>query len=500
MLTITHARREGPTVKGKTAAAGAAGVSQETLFNEFAGLLERIAEALVASQQGCGESHAAPPPITRDGSPRPSAEGKALSSTTGQGAVERPQVASTEQESREVCAPEQEEAGETEQDSDEVVDGDSHTPTQEHAAAVDAGAVEQVAAQVIPERTICQQSEATCSRELSTVTEQGAGDEAEAPQEEVPEEVAAAASTQLQSTTANSTKEASQHSVQATQVAQAHSSEGDVSEQDKGTIEEKHTEDPFVEGVAKVFERAERVSGELDDQPQSRGRGAESPASSPLAQAVGVLGNAAGTELRGSPAQGTTQGAARSREIDLITAKLGEAKGVLAHLNSGSGANGPQRGASEELRTKPLTRLQSANTFERVEKALKEVSRSRDGKTISVRLDPPELGSVKIDVSLRDGALHARIVTESSQVNLMLKERAHELQQLLRKLGVDAQSVAVSVVSDEGTSGNSAFFASERESSRNEQERSEARSESTVVEGGGTGIVDSSAIIDHWVA
>jgi flagellar hook-length control protein FliK len=86
-----------------------------------------------------------------------------------------------------------------------------------------------------------------------------------------------------------------------------------------------------------------------------------------------------------------------------------------------------------------------SRTMERVESALKEVARAKDGKTISVRLDPPELGTVKIDVSLRDGALHARIVAETPQVTTLLKEKSQELVQIMRKLGLQVEKVSVAV-------------------------------------------------------
>jgi len=98
--------------------------------------------------------------------------------------------------------------------------------------------------------------------------------------------------------------------------------------------------------------------------------------------------------------------------------------------------------------SKELSRTQSLRALEMVETALKEATRSKDGKSISFRLDPPQLGQVKVDVSLRDGALHARIVAESPEVNQMLRERGHELQGMLRGLGLNVDKVSVSITSD----------------------------------------------------
>jgi flagellar hook-length control protein FliK len=100
-------------------------------------------------------------------------------------------------------------------------------------------------------------------------------------------------------------------------------------------------------------------------------------------------------------------------------------------------------------RGKPLTRPQVTRMLERVESTLKEAARGRDGKTISLHLEPVDLGKVKVDVSLREGTLHARISPENPQVVQALREHAHELQGALRKLGLEVDSVTVSVTAED---------------------------------------------------
>jgi flagellar hook-length control protein FliK len=100
-------------------------------------------------------------------------------------------------------------------------------------------------------------------------------------------------------------------------------------------------------------------------------------------------------------------------------------------------------------RSKPLTRPQVTRMLERVESTLKEAARGRNGKTISLHLEPVDLGKVKVDVSLREGVLHARISPENQQVVHALREHAHELQGALRKLGLEVDSVTVSVTAEE---------------------------------------------------
>jgi flagellar hook-length control protein FliK len=132
-----------------------------------------------------------------------------------------------------------------------------------------------------------------------------------------------------------------------------------------------------------------------------------------------------------------------------------------AEARGTKGGNQPIQGVSNALEAKAttgeggssraaksLTRPQVARMLERVESTLKEAARSRDGKTISLRLEPVDLGRVKVDVSLRDGNLHARIAPENQQVMQALREHSHELQGALRKLGLNVDTVSVSVTAD----------------------------------------------------
>jgi flagellar hook-length control protein FliK len=154
-----------------------------------------------------------------------------------------------------------------------------------------------------------------------------------------------------------------------------------------------------------------------------------------------------------------------------------------------------------------------ARMMERVESTLKEAARSRDGKTLSLKLEPVDLGKVKVDVSLRDGALHARISPENQQVMQGLREHAHELQGALRKLGLDVDSVSVSITADEFrgelTSDQGAFDGSSFQQERNNmpQDRSQL-AENTIGNklaeslnaGGQSKVSKVLEMVDHWIA
>jgi flagellar hook-length control protein FliK len=170
--------------------------------------------------------------------------------------------------------------------------------------------------------------------------------------------------------------------------------------------------------------------------------------------------------------------------------------------------------ASEQsARSRPTTRPQLTRMLERVESTLKEVARSRDGKTISLKLEPVDLGRVKVDVSLRDGVLHARISPDSQQVMTALREHAHELQGTLRKLGLEVDSVTVSVTADEfsnqmnggnGGANSGSSFRDERHNMPNSgiqvPENMNGNELAAGVLGNTEGTSSAALIEDHWVA
>jgi flagellar hook-length control protein FliK len=123
---------------------------------------------------------------------------------------------------------------------------------------------------------------------------------------------------------------------------------------------------------------------------------------------------------------------------------------------SGVGATAEPRAAQNDGAprvAKYLNRATSQKMMERIETALKEAARSRDGKTITLRLDPMQLGQVKCDVSMRDGLLHARITPQNQDVVNAVREHAHELQTALRRLGLNVDRVTVQVLSEKDTGG-----------------------------------------------
>jgi flagellar hook-length control protein FliK len=62
-----------------------------------------------------------------------------------------------------------------------------------------------------------------------------------------------------------------------------------------------------------------------------------------------------------------------------------------------------------------------------------------------VRLDPPELGSVTVRLSMRGEQMYARVVPENSEVETVLRERAQEIVQALSNSGVKAENINLTI-------------------------------------------------------
>ena len=215
---------------------------------------------------------------------------------------------------------------------------------------------------------------------------------------------------------------------------------------------------------------------------------------------------AADTQVRIAPAsQPSHLMASIVKEISSVTA-TGPSQGSnsLPGFASLFKSNESGKEATTKKAEQPLPRAVQTKTIERIEDALREVARSKDGKTISLRLDPPELGTVKIEVTVKDGTLSAKIVSESSQVTQVIRDKAFELQSVLRKLGLSVERVQVSVGQElqyQDTAGQSFSSNAQSRDGRASEEKSGASLTdlfSGIADGSST--TKNEVVDDHWVA
>lgn len=189
-----------------------------------------------------------------------------------------------------------------------------------------------------------------------------------------------------------------------------------------------------------------------------------SPGTEPSAEGAGDdVSGVSGTSSRGDAASLMSVGSSQHPLSDPggISGVLGKggatptsaaSHGVgIASLDAGFHVEGAHsHGKTAKPEAVPQSRLSKA--VEQVEAAMKEIVRGKQTRMVSLRLDPPSLGKVQVDVSLKNGTLHARLVPESSDVGNVLRERSHELHGALRKLGLAVDTVVVSVSTGEQAS------------------------------------------------
>jgi hypothetical protein len=168
---------------------------------------------------------------------------------------------------------------------------------------------------------------------------------------------------------------------------------------------------------------------------------ADSPAAA--VEGTGAAGGVSG--------RGTRQGVGESMRLGPSPAAEALAMGVAqaGHSEAGDGIDplllgeGPNAQQSRE----PVERSRIIRAIARIEKSLKGLVDTKEAKSVSLRLDPPSLGSMTVEISFRDGELHARLAPELPQVAAVLRERSHELHAALRKMGLSVDQVRVSIES-----------------------------------------------------
>jgi flagellar hook-length control protein FliK len=112
-------------------------------------------------------------------------------------------------------------------------------------------------------------------------------------------------------------------------------------------------------------------------------------------------------------------------------------------------------GRSEEQKSSKVTSKKDFQlAVQKIEDALKEAVAAKDGKSISLKIEQPTLGPIKLDITLKDGSLYARIVVESQQVGNALREKSQEIIESLKKLGLGVDSINVFI----GSSSNNESF------------------------------------------
>ncbi|MGC4003564.1 MAG: flagellar hook-length control protein FliK [Pirellulales bacterium] len=98
---------------------------------------------------------------------------------------------------------------------------------------------------------------------------------------------------------------------------------------------------------------------------------------------------------------------------------------------------------TRETQRDGLNEVDRVRLVQRVSRAFQTIG--SDGGEMKIRLSPPELGAVKLEVSLRDGTLIARMETETAAAKTVLLDNLPQLRERLAEQNVRIESFEVDV-------------------------------------------------------
>jgi|GEM_PF-3848776 len=112
-------------------------------------------------------------------------------------------------------------------------------------------------------------------------------------------------------------------------------------------------------------------------------------------------------------------------------------------LRSDLSAGGEKAGKASVSETS-LPRSQQAEIINRVRAIAMQTAQGNNLSSITLHLDPQDLGSMTVKVTQRGDQLFARIIPESQEVEAMLRNRSQDVVQALTASGFKAENVTVS--------------------------------------------------------
>ena len=164
-------------------------------------------------------------------------------------------------------------------------------------------------------------------------------------------------------------------------------------------------------------------------------------------------------------------------EIPAISTTSAETPTPPNHLRGpqipGSFANRFEAAANERKSTDALNGVDRTRFVQRVARAFQRVGET-EGE-IRLRLSPPELGAVKLEVSLRDGAMVARMETETTTARNLLMDNLPQLKERLAEQNVRIETFEVEV--RDQSRQDSAEDAKEQLRQQQDQQRNRLRGE-----------------------
>lgn len=144
------------------------------------------------------------------------------------------------------------------------------------------------------------------------------------------------------------------------------------------------------------------------------------------------------------------------KRLNVLVAKSGIDTPVGALLGN------IERPASRPVKASPLAELASkkaAEIVEKVKEAIAQATKSRDGSSLVLNLNPKDLGEVVVKVQQRDDQIFAKISPKAPEVQEVIRAKIDEIVKVLTAAGFKAENVHISVGSSFDLADNGARFA-----------------------------------------
>ncbi|MBP9837622.1 MAG: flagellar hook-length control protein FliK [Proteobacteria bacterium] len=110
------------------------------------------------------------------------------------------------------------------------------------------------------------------------------------------------------------------------------------------------------------------------------------------------------------------------------------------------GLNSSEKNVSAKVKQtfSSLLSRYGSEAVEKVKELISQASKSKDNNTLTLKLDPQDLGKITVKVTQRDSQVFARVIPENKEVEQYLREKASELHSVLTSVGFKADQIHIS--------------------------------------------------------
>ncbi len=159
--------------------------------------------------------------------------------------------------------------------------------------------------------------------------------------------------------------------------------------------------------------------------------------------------NTVGRLLASNTGAETARGVSRVQGVEATVSREGRSSNAKARLTARGSS-----GSSTKADTGQKTLDSRRTTFQRLVSQIR-LNRGVQNSSATIRIDPPNLGKMKIDVRMEESTLAVRVEVKDRQTQRVISERLGELTESLRTHGIEVDRIEVHAREDVADSQNS---------------------------------------------